>query len=207
MDGRSCTALTKAGPRCKNRAKYGTKCHVHASQTPAGGKGRKKPEIALGKTSGEPANDPAAVISFYRETDPYGFCSNFSKHPVELGGQTWPTTEHYFQAQKFAGTSRAEEIRKASSPTVAARMGRSRAHPLREDWEAVKDQIMHEAVTAKFTQHPKLRTKLLATGWAELVEHTKNDSYWGDGGDGSGQNRLGETLMRVRDELSDELSQ
>jgi predicted NAD-dependent protein-ADP-ribosyltransferase YbiA (DUF1768 family) len=26
-------------------------------------------------------------------------------------------------------------------------------------------------------------------------------SYWGDGGDGSGQNELGKTLMRVRDQL------
>ncbi len=27
------------------------------------------------------------------------------------------------------------------------------------------------------------------------------DSYWGDGGDGSGKNMLGKILMRVRDEL------
>ncbi len=32
-------------------------------------------------------------------------------------------------------------------------------------------------------------------------QHTANDRYWGDGGDGSGRNQLGLTLMRVRDEL------
>ena len=38
---------------------------------------------------------------------------------------------------------------------------------------------------------------------ALLVEHTVNDHYWGDGGDGSGKNRLGQLLMQVRDELRD----
>ena len=84
---------------------------------------------------------------------------------------------------------------------VAARMGRSRKRPLRKDWESVKDQVMHEAVRAKFTQHADLRAILLGTGAAEIVEHTENDAYWGDGGDGSGKNRLGRILMRVREAL------
>ena len=69
------------------------------------------------------------------------------------------------------------------------------------DWESVKDAIMHEALLAKFTQHADLRGILLATGEATIVEHTKNDAYWGDGGDGGGKNQLGRILMRVRDEL------
>lgn len=80
-------------------------------------------------------------------------------------------------------------------------MGRSRKLPLRRDWEAVKDQVMLDALCAKFTQHDDLRVILLGTGDAKLVEHTVNDSYWGDGGDGSGKNRLGQLLMRLRDEL------
>ena len=114
---------------------------------------------------------------------------------------SWPTSEHYFQAQKFAGTPDEEEVRLAKSPMIAARMGRSRTRPLRKDWEAVKDRIMHEAVLAKCTQHADLRETLLGTGDSKLVEHTENDSYWGDGGDGSGRNMLGQILMRVRDEL------
>jgi N-glycosidase YbiA len=34
-----------------------------------------------------------------------------------------------------------------------------------------------------------------------LVEHTENDACCGDSGDGSGKNRLGQILMRVRDVL------
>ena len=80
-------------------------------------------------------------------------------------------------------------------------MGRDRAKPLRADWESVKDDIMREAVRAKFTQHADLRSLLLSTGDSTLVEHTTKDSYWADAGDGSGKNRLGEILMEIRVEL------
>ena len=141
------------------------------------------------------------IIRFYNANAEYGCFSNFSGHPVRLKGKVWPTSEHYFQAQKFAGTPDEEEVRLAKSAMVAARMGRSRSRPLRKDWEASKDSIMQEAVLAKFTQHADLRAVLLATGDSTIVEHTENDHYWGDGGDGSGKNRLGQILMRVRDEL------
>jgi ribA/ribD-fused uncharacterized protein len=140
-------------------------------------------------------------ILFYGVKDEYGAFSNFAPFPIRLNGRTWPTTEHYFQAQKFPGSSHEEEIRRATSPMIAARMGRSRKRPLRRDWESAKDGIMLEALRAKFSQHPDLRKLLLETGDRPLVEHTANDQYWADGGDGSGRNRLGELLMRLREEL------
>jgi ribA/ribD-fused uncharacterized protein len=63
---------------------------------------------------------------------------------------------------------------------------------------------MREAVEAKFRQHAELGELLLATGDAKLVEHTENDDYWGDGGDGAGRNELGRILMAVRDALRGE---
>ena len=63
------------------------------------------------------------------------------------------------------------------------------------------DDIMREALRAKFEQHPKLRSLLLATGDAALVEHTRNDRYWADAGDGTGKNRLGQLLMELREQL------
>ena len=73
-------------------------------------------------------------ILFYRLNEPYGEFSNFSPHAIELKGRIWPTSEHYFQAQKFAGTEHEEAVRLARSPMIAARMGRSRARSLRADW-------------------------------------------------------------------------
>jgi len=82
---------------------------------------------------------------------------------------------------------------------IAARLGRSRKQKLRRDWESVKVGVMRTAVLAKFTQYEELQTLLLSTGDAKLVEHTENDDYWGDGGDGSGRNKLGRILMEVRE--------
>lgn len=141
------------------------------------------------------------TIQFYETRGEYGCFSNFSKHPINLDGTTWPTTEHYFQAMKFAGTEHEEKVRNAPTAMAAAKMGRERSRPLRKDWEDVKEQVMMKALRAKFTQHANARNTLLGTGNARLVEHTDRDSYWADGGDGSGKNRLGELLMRLRAEL------
>jgi ribA/ribD-fused uncharacterized protein len=142
-----------------------------------------------------------ADILFYSVSDEYGCFSNFAPYPITLDGKQWPTSEHYFQAQKFEEERHREEVRRAKSPMIAARLGRDRKKKLRPDWEAVKVGVMRKAVRAKFTQHDDLRTVLLATGDATLVEHTENDDFWGDGGDGSGRNMLGRVLMEVRAEL------
>jgi ribA/ribD-fused uncharacterized protein len=142
------------------------------------------------------------VIHFYRTEDAYGAFSNFSRHPITVDGIEWPTTEHYFQAQKFMGTPHMESIRRMSSPGDAARAGRSRSRPLRADWESVKETVMLTALRAKFTQHADLRAMLLDTENALLVENTTDDYYWGIGTNRSGLNRLGELLMDLRAELS-----
>jgi len=138
-------------------------------------------------------------IYFYStQEEPYGVFSNFSAHPFALDGLRWATAEHYFQAQKFAGTAHVEQIRRAPSPKEAARLGRERSRPLRADWEAVKDDVMRRAVRQKFEQYPALRALLLDTGDTPLVENTTGDYYWGCGSDGSGKNMLGQILMEVR---------
>jgi len=143
-------------------------------------------------------------IKFYHIHEPYFEFTNFAQFPIKLDGKQWPTTEHYFQAQKFIGTPYVEAIRKQTSARGALDMSRNPAiyRWLRGDWEIVKNDIMLKCLRAKFTQHKTLTRKLLATGDKKLIEHTNNDSYWGDGGDGSGLNMLGKLLMQVRKELS-----
>ncbi len=63
---------------------------------------------------------------------------------------------------------------------------------------------MYDVLKAKFTQHKELKKLLLDTEDKILVEHTENDNYWGDGGDGKGKNKLGKLLMKIRRELSEE---
>jgi ribA/ribD-fused uncharacterized protein len=151
-------------------------------------------------------------IHFYSTREHYGCFSNFAKYPITMpdtwkagkitSSTAWPTTEHYFQAMKFVPhEEHVDAVRKAKGGMAAAAMGRNRSLPLRADWQTAKNTIMYDAVKAKFTQHAGIRGILLSTGNRVIVEHTAKDNYWGDGGDGSGKNMLGKTLMRVRDEL------
>src|SRR5437762_716546 len=111
-------------------------------------------------------------IYFYSTNEkPYGCFSNFARYGIELDSFWWLTTEHYFQAQKFIGTSHMETIRLAPTARQAADFGRKRSFPLRPDWEAVKDEIMYRAVLRKFETHDELRQILLATGNEEIIEN------------------------------------
>lgn len=149
------------------------------------------------------------TIYFYStREEPYGCFSNFSRHGFELDGYWWCTSEHYFQAQKFVTTDLGwfNQMRSVKTPKDVARMGRSRQHPLRQDWEEVKDEIMYRGVFCKFTTHQELRQILLDTGKQLIVENAPHDYYWGCGKDGSGKNKLGEILMLVRTEIKNHVN-
>lgn len=142
-------------------------------------------------------------IFFYHSDQPWGELSNFSRHAVFIDDVIWSTTEHYYQAQKFTSNYHQELIRCALTPMLA----KSKAHEIldqdkKADWAEIKESVMLKALRAKFSQHPDLAKKLLGSGERELVELTSNDNYWGDPGDGTGQNRLGQLLMQLRKELS-----
>lgn len=144
------------------------------------------------------------TINFYGRKMPYFEFSNFYRAQIYIDGRMWKTSEHYYQAMKFDGhNEHVDKVWRAKTPMDAAKLGRDRKRPLRKDWEEVKDVIMYEALEAKFTQHENLKKVLLETGDAVIVEHTIKDSYWGDGGNGSGKNMLGKLLMVLRDDLSE----
>ena len=186
-------------------------------------------------------------IKFYDKNEPYYDFSNFwgshmdKKFKLSIDERDWPSSEHYYQAQKYAHKLQLgdkhcrayfELIAAAPTPnkcfilaTQRKRSGfganwkYSASNPkrlneivdeyagkvsLRKDWHHVKQQVMRKALRFKFTQNAHLKSVLLATGDATLIEHTKRDSYWGDGGDGTGQNMLGFLLMAVRKELAGE---
>lgn len=103
----------------------------------------------------------------------------------------WSTIEHYFQAQKFADTEHKEKIRDARSPKEAKTLGRSRALPIRSDWEEVKDGIMRAALMQKFQTHEEIKEILLSTGGEELIEKAPTDYYWGCGRTGNRQESFG----------------
>lgn len=133
------------------------------------------------------------------------WASNFYASPLEWEGMRYANVESAFQAAKTLnlGARRAFTAQHLNSPGKAKQMGR--ALPLREGWEAVKDDVMLEILRAKF-RDPRLAT-VLKQYERPLVEWTSwHDNWWGVCLCGrqachGGRNRLGTLLMQVRLEL------
>jgi len=142
------------------------------------------------------------TIRFFSKSDTHREFSNFAPFPIELDGLRWPTTEHYYQAQKFTDTELQQKIRKAEKPIVAKKLADKHRAKIRTDWDAVKDEVMYRAVRRKFELHAELRDLLLATGDEDIVEAAPTDYYWGVGREGTGQNKLGKIIERIRAELA-----
>lgn len=126
----------------------------------------------------------------------YRFLSNFYETPLLFRGLVFENAEAAFHSQKCP--QRAKEFQGLNA-SQSKRLGRQ--VEMRPDWDKVRDQVMYEVVSEKFSQNSKIRERLIATGEAMLVEgNTWNDRYWGVC-NGIGQNKLGKILMRVRSEL------
>ncbi|KZL20585.1 Swarming motility protein YbiA [Pseudovibrio axinellae] len=148
-------------------------------------------------------NPSENTIYFYSMTDEYPEFSNFAPYGVEFDDRWWPTVEHYYQAMKFHEDDYRERIRNCGKPEDAKAYGNTRQIPMRSDWEKIKYQTMLDAVRYKFKTHEHPRNILLSTGQAHLAENSPVDGYWGVGPDGNGLNRLGQILMKIREELQD----
>jgi ribA/ribD-fused uncharacterized protein len=141
------------------------------------------------------------TIRFFSKSETHREFSNFAPFPIDLDDLRWPTVEHYYQAQKFTDPELQQKIRKMPKPAAAKSIAAKYRGKARSDWAEVKDQVMERAVRRKFDLHAELRELLLATGDEALEEAAPTDFYWGVGRDGTGQNKLGRLLMRIRSEL------
>ena len=129
----------------------------------------------------------------------YAFLSNFYEALIEYNGFHFRNNEAAFQAMK----NPREAYRFTELSAKEAKLLGKKVH-LRQDWEDEKVRIMYEICLAKFSQHPKLKERLLATRDAFIEE----DNAWGDTEwgvcNGYGKNRLGKILMLVRRDLQAE---
>ncbi|MFT7617156.1 MAG: ribA/ribD-fused uncharacterized protein [Planctomycetota bacterium] len=74
------------------------------------------------------------TIYFYSKNELYYELSNFFPQGFEKDGDYWPTAEHYFQAQKFAGddwVAYREKVRTCGPPKNAKNLGQTRQSSLR----------------------------------------------------------------------------
>lgn len=115
-------------------------------------------------------------IRFYeKDEDFYEFTNFWECDNLQIGGKLWRTSEHYFQAMKFATFPQlVDQCRNLVTPRECFEMTRAPAYAqyVRRDWHRgypnpqdtpIKDQVMHNAVMHKFTQDADLKALLLST--------------------------------------------
>lgn len=139
-------------------------------------------------------------IKFFGHKQPCFFLSNFFQASFTIDGKLYRTSEHYYQSKKTTDPETEEKIRNFATPRLAADNGRK--IKIREDWDEIKDDVMREAIYAKFSQNNALKISLINTGDAILEEASPTDFYWGTGGKNTGKNMLGILLMELREKLN-----
>lgn len=159
-------------------------------------------------------DDTGDPINYYSKSKDNKWLSAFNiAEPFTYEGNTYPSTEHAFHAQKLdPSDDRREEYialftDKDSLPSDAKKNGgkgsfKKRGYTIREDWDTVRLKLMYETTKAYYEQNDRMRERLLQTGDRYLKHYgPRIDDFWGEKKDGSGQNHHGKILMRLRDEF------
>jgi ribA/ribD-fused uncharacterized protein len=143
--------------------------------------------------------------------------SNFYNCKFTINGQEYSSVEQYYMRHKalhFNDMETAKKIMNENHSFKIKKLGNNSKikNFNKEEWDQVKDSYMTEACFAKFSQNEELRSILLSTGSSTLAEASPFDFYWGSGvalndkrildaSECKGQNKLGQILMKVRDQL------
>lgn len=157
-------------------------------------------------------------IEFSQQNKPVHVLTNFyqPQTPIEIDGELWRTTEHYYQACKFGKGS--EQWHKIQSlpdtravyqyiyPNFPDTSSRIKAYFNASQWNARRNDVMLAALRAKARQVPEFRQALVNAGTKILFDVSPNDSYWGTGKNTrnrkTGKNVFGSMLMQIRDEIN-----
>lgn len=133
------------------------------------------------------------------------FLSNFYPASITIDNFQWPTTQHYYQAMKTNDLNIREIIRNLKTPHETKQYGKNITPP--SNWHDISLDIMYKAVLAKFSQYQNLKERLLNTKDLIIIEcNNWGDTFWGMTYNSKteqyiGENKIGQILMKVREQL------
>eukprot|EP01060_Flectonema_neradi_P006853 TRINITY_DN14715_c0_g2_i1.p1 TRINITY_DN14715_c0_g2~~TRINITY_DN14715_c0_g2_i1.p1 ORF type:complete len:165 (+),score=23.61 TRINITY_DN14715_c0_g2_i1:40-534(+) len=93
----------------------------------------------------------------------YQSMDNFEECKFTVDGETWISSEQYYQAMKFEDKSYREKIRTEPNTAAHWKMGQTKEFPQRPDWSAVKVDVMYKGNFEKFSQNENFRKELIST--------------------------------------------
>ena len=141
--------------------------------------------------------------SAFIEGKEYEEFDNFYKCKfIDTNGNTFISSEHYYQYSKCVNDKDRERVLKSSIENVYS-VGQNVV--LKEDWDKIKLSKMYEGNRMKIFQNQYLANKLKETKGEIIVPSIIFGClFWGSGVEGiyEGENWNGKILMAIRDELN-----
>ena len=129
---------------------------------------------------------------------------NFAPFGLTMDNEYFQTSEHAFQYLKFVDTNKevAESIKKSFSPNDARNIAHENKTSRLANWSDIKYEKMEEVLKLKVEQNPIVKECLLNTKDYLIAECCiDEDTDWGIDNSNQGENHLGKTWMKIRDEL------
>ena len=142
--------------------------------------------------------------------------SNHFRSKFMVNSKEYSSMEKFLfmeEAKLFMDYELVQKISRVDDPVEIKRLGKTTKGFKKDVWERNIDEILQKGLMAKFSQNPKLRDALLATGDTVIAEANRSDNLFGIGlslGDQriwnkenwTGKNLMGAALMTVRKTLS-----
>ncbi len=149
--------------------------------------------------------------------------SNFSEDPVEYEGNSYPSVEHAYQAQKYKCTNKPElaemfysetgTLKTATEAKTAGSKSGMKKHGVELNmscWNSPNrvDKIMYELVMSKISKNEYIKNilEIASRHNIRFVHFSRTDMYWGahmneDGTIKRGENKLGKIYNDYIDSL------
>jgi len=184
--------------------KYTTKCHSNRKNIKDKWRKIGSPQTYSQKKFIYKFFFPLNFYKTYKNSNTFGF-SNFSPHKVfikDIG--IFANSEAALHAYKNLDDKEyVTSLINSKSGLISRYLG-NQITP-NTFWEENKIKIMENILRLKIEQNPIVKENLLKTGLRPLIEHTKDDAFWGDNGDGTGKNILGKLLSKIRNKYYEKM--
>ena len=155
------------------------------------------------------------VICFHNPEEENGYLSNWYPSDFVVDEMKFSSMEQFMMYKKaicFFDREIAKQILNTSDVAEIKALGRQVAGYKENIWNGVRQIIVYQGLTGKFSQNDMLREQLIETKGTILAECAVRDRIWGIGlsmsdpkrldiNQWKGQNLLGYALMMVRDRL------
>lgn len=155
------------------------------------------------------------IVCFHNPNEENGYLSNWYPSKFTVNDVDFSSMEQYMMYKKavcFGDKDMANKILATDDVAEIKAFGRLGANYNESYWNGVRQIVVFEGLTAKFSQNEGLKAKLKATDNSILAECAVKDRIWGIGlsmnnpdrlqiDKWKGQNLLGYALMMVRERL------